>query len=181
MPGSFSKSFAANNYNHSQSYACKIFNKCWNWRDFGDRHESSCSSNSRFRIRRVTKFSKFFTQKSKIPDQYRFLVTKRIISVPMDNIHISESTNWQHTIIQIHFLRWVVSRHKRGGSERGQKKKSRSNGFVNVFFENSSYLQSVSQICQMSQKRQCHKSQFRVRFTVFSWNMTKSKFLEWTN
>ena len=123
MPGSFSKSFAANNYNHSQSYACKIFNKCWNWRDFSDRHESSCSFNSRFRIRRVTKFSKFFTQKSKIPDQYRFLVTKRIISVPMDNIHISESTNWQHTIIQIHFLRWVVSRHKRGGgSERGQKK-----------------------------------------------------------
>ena len=27
--------------------------------------------------------------------------------------------------------------------------------------------QSVSQICQMSQKTQCHKSQFRVRFTVF--------------
>ena len=36
--------------------------------------------------------------------------------------------------------------------------------------------QSVSQICQMSQKRQCHKSQLRVRFTVFSWNMTKSKY-----
>ena len=28
--------------------------------------------------------------------------------------------------------------------------------------------QRVAQICQMSQKRQCHKSQFRVRFTVFS-------------
>ena len=42
--------------------------------------------------------------------------------------------------------------------------------------------QSVCQICQMSQKRQqCHKNQFRVWFTVFSWNMTKSKFLKWTN
>ena len=29
------------------------------------------------------------------------------------------------------------------------------------------FTQSVSQICQMSQKTQCHKSQFRVRFTVF--------------
>ena len=41
-------------------------------------------------------------------------------------------------------------------------------GTSSLFSVRLSGGQSVAQICQMSQKRQCHKSQFRVRFTVFS-------------